>query len=330
MIENQKNISHEVLGQEIQNIATRLEIKNIDEATFFPKYFQIETTRICNAHCPYCASDQWDRSNPFMSDYLFNKVVDELSNYSQWIKWVCVSRAGEPLLDRKLVERVRLLKEAGIRRINVTTNASKLDAKKARELLEAGLDEIMFSIDSVDKTEYEKIKIGLNYDEVINNIKTFLNLRQTIRPDVIVRIRAVSFFDLDDEEHRKKVLNWENFWAQYKKPQDRIYMKRPHNWGNQKFWNGHIPEYDLVYHPCILPWSTLHITSMGVATICPMDYDGKLSLGDINAQSIVHVWRDEKINDVRHKHRNGLRNEIQFCRGCRNFDPDFSLEDKNN
>lgn len=315
---------------DMQNIAARLELSDISESFSFPKYFQIETARVCNARCPYCASNQWDKSTPFMSDALFNKVVDEIRDYNGWINWVCISRAGEPLLDRKIGTRVRILKQAGIRRVNMTTNASMLNESKARELLEAGLDEIMLSIDSIEKAEYEKIKIGLDFHAVMKNIESFMNLRQEINQEVIVRVRAVSFFNLDEKEHRIKADRWEAFWKQFRRPQDRIYMKRPHNWGNQKFWDGNIPSYDLVYHPCILPWSTLHITSSGTATICPMDYDAKFNLGDLNRQTIREIWTGKEISDIREKHSHGRRNEISFCVGCRNFDPDFSLENKDN
>jgi radical SAM protein with 4Fe4S-binding SPASM domain len=328
MIMSKEKISERMLEQEMQDIAKRLNLKDIGEALYFPKYFQIETSRICNARCPYCAYDQWDKSVPFMSDDLFRKVADELSSYSDWIEWVCLSRAGEPLLDKKITGRVRILKQGGIKRVNISTNAALLDEKRARELLEAGLDEIMFSIDAIEKEAYEEIKVGLDFEKTINNIETFFKLREEIKPDTIVRVRAVSFLDIENGEHRAKLDRWEKFWQRFKKSHDRIYMKKAHNWGNQKDLGNFSSQNDQVFHPCILPWSTLHISSNGIITLCPMDYDARMNLGNINSETIAEVWRSSNCEHIRKLHSNGNRNEISFCKGCLLFDQEFTLENK--
>ncbi len=313
---------------ELRKLAERLKLDDISKALYFPKYFQIETVRLCNARCPFCASDQWDKTHPFMSDPLFEKIVTELEPYSEWIEFVSVQRAGEPLLDKQIVQRVKQLKHAGVKRILFSTNASLLDEAKTRGLLEAGLDEIMFSIDSIDEKKYGKMRIGLDYKTVIRNIKNFFQMRDVFRPDCRIRVRGVSFYDMDKQEQREELKRWEEFWAPLRKPQDRIYMKKAHNWGNQKEWDDNIPSYEEIYHPCILPWSTMNITSMGVVALCGIDYDANIRMGDINEQSIVEVWRSEKMNSIRALHREGRRNEISYCRGCKVFDLDFSLENK--
>jgi len=315
--------------EELGQIAQRLKLGNLEEALYFPKYFQVETIRLCNARCPFCSVDQWDKSHPFMADALYDKIVAEMSEYADWIEFVAVQRAGEPLLDQKIVSRIAKLKRAGIRRVSLSTNASKLDDAMARALLQSGLDEIMFSIDSIDEESYRRMRVGLPYEEVVANIRNFFRVRQECRPDCIVRVRGVSFYDLSREEHRQELKRWEAFWAPLTGPQDRIYMKRAHNWGNQKEWKGHIPEnQEWVYHPCVLPWSTMHISAMGIVALCPQDYDAKMNLGDINASSMAEVWRNAKWQAIRRQHASGRRNEISFCQGCRLFDLDNSLENK--
>ncbi len=324
MINKKNDVNKQNLALEMKRICDELGFSNENEALFFPKYFQIETTRLCNARCPYCAYDQWDKSTPFMPDELFNKIVSELSNYADWINWVCLSRAGEPLLDKKITTRVHQLKKAGIKKVILVTNGSLLNSKKIENLLEAGIDEIMFSVDSIEKTDYEKIKKGLNFDIVLNNIKTFFKLRNQKQPNVNIRIRSVANFDLKKPEGKERLKKWEEFWNNYKKPNDRIYMKKPHNWGNQKEvkWSAKKE----VYHPCILPWSTFHITTMGKATFCPVDYDATMNLADINNTSIKESWNGAKMEEIRNLHRNGNRNKVEFCRGCKVFDKDASLE----
>jgi len=313
--------------QEMQKIAHRLKMGDISEALTFPKYFQIETVRLCNARCPFCAVDQWDKSHPFMEEVLFAKILDELADYAAWIEFIALQRAGEPLLDKHIVQRVGRLKEIGIKTVSLSTNASRLTEDKTRELLGTGLDEIMFSIDSIDKESYQKMRVGLSYEQVIENIETFFRLRDRLRPECRVRVRGVSFYDLDNPEHRRELARWEDFWSRFRREGDRIYMKQAHNWGNQKTWDA-VQSYEWVYHPCVLPWSTLHITAMGRIALCPQDYDGKMNLGDVNRNTIAEIWNDESWRRVRRLHESGWRNEISFCRGCRLFDEDFSLEKK--
>ncbi len=321
-------LSIEDLTRTIQAVARRLDVADVKDALYFPKYFQIETVRLCNAHCPFCAIDQWDKSTPYMSDALFEKIALELKDYAPWIKSLAMQRAGEPLLDKKLAMRVKMLKELGIVKVTISTNGAAMTEKKARELLVAGLDDVMFSIDSIDREEYEGIKVGLKFDQVLSNIKTFFRLRDEMRPQAIIRIRGVSFHNTAQEDHLRAIARWEDYWRQWTRPQDRIYMKRAHNWGNQKVLDGYTPDYGWVYHPCVIPWSTMHITAMGTVALCPQDYDGIMNLGDINHQTIAEVWRGEKANRIREAHQTGQRNEISLCQGCHLFDADFSLENK--
>ena len=116
MITNVKDVNETNLTAEMDHIAQRLNLSDAKDALYFPKFFQLETVRVCDARCPFCAIDQWDKSVPLMPDKLFEKIATELTVYSGWIEAVCIQRAGEPLLDKKLGPRIRRLKEAGIPR----------------------------------------------------------------------------------------------------------------------------------------------------------------------------------------------------------------------
>jgi radical SAM protein with 4Fe4S-binding SPASM domain len=329
MILSRDDVTPERLKAELDRLAERIDISEIEESLRFPRFFQIETTRLCNARCPFCAIDQWDKSVPMMPEALWQKIAAELVEYRDWIRFVDLQRAGEPLLDKKMYQRVKQLKDGGIKHVAISTNASGLNDKNARALLEAGIDEVMLSIDSVEKKKYEELRVGLNYEQVLGNIRNYFRLRDEILPNSQIRVRAVCVFD-PDKEHQE-VLAWENFWRPLKKPHDRIYMKRVHSWGNQVDVEGAPDPNGNIFHPCIIPWSTMHITAMGTVALCPHDYDGKANLGDINIHSIAEVWRAQKLEEVRRLHATGNRNEISFCRGCRTFDEEFSLErDKEN
>lgn len=326
MIGSREAATPEALQREFKELARRIDVAELDDALYFPRFFQIETTRLCNARCPFCAIDLWDKSEPWMSDALWEKIADELSQYAHWIRFVDLQRAGEPLLDKQLPARIRRLKDGGIRHVMITTNASGLNEVNSRKLLEAGIDEVMLSIDSVIKDNYEKMRVGLKYEQVMDNIRTYFRMRDAINPESMVRVRGVCTFDPADEKNRVEMDAWEGFWRQHTKSHDRVYMKRLHNWGNQVQYEGGSALGGDVHHPCIIPWSTMHITAMGTVALCPHDFDGVANLGNINHQSIAEVWRGMKMTEVRRLHSTGDRDKINFCKGCRTFDEEFSLE----
>lgn len=327
MITRPEAATEENLADELTQIAERVGVRDLDEALYFPRYFQVETVRVCNARCPFCAIDKWDKSTPVMRDALYEKIVDEMANFAHWVRKVSIQRAGEPLLDKKIVKRVRMMKEAGIDGITMSTNASMLTEEKGAALLEAGVQEMMISIDAVDRENYEKSRVGLDYDTVMANIRSFFRVREKVNPEALIRVRGVLLFDVQTDEGKRQLQHWEHFWDDLKKPQDRIYMKQPHNWGNQHE-AGKNKSYGDIFHPCVLPWSTMHITAMGTVPLCPQDYDAEANLGDINTHSIQEVWQGAMWDRIRTLHATGKRNEINFCRGCKLFDLDFSLEKK--
>lgn len=326
MITRKEDVTPEALAAEERDVARRFAVQKLEDLLHFPQYFQVETTRMCNARCPFCPSDVWDKKTPYMSDELFKKVADEIIEYGSWVKLLDLQRAGEPLLDKKIYERIKYVKDGGVPFVAITTNASGLTEANARKLLLAGIDEVMLSIDSVEKEEYERMRVGLKYEQVMANIKGFFALRDEIKPDCLIRVRGVSFHDTSKAEDRAEIERWEHFWDDLRKPHDRIYMKRAHTWGNQRVVEGHSPDYDWVYHPCVIPFSTMHITAMGKVALCPQDYDATVSFGDINSQSIAEVWRGEEIAKMRKLHLSGERNQVALCQGCRLFDEEFSLE----
>ena len=63
------------LEKGLKSLADRLSLKNLSQALYFPKYFEVETIRACNANCTMCTVSQWKDKNNRMSDKLFSKIT---------------------------------------------------------------------------------------------------------------------------------------------------------------------------------------------------------------------------------------------------------------
>jgi len=178
------------------------------------------------------------------------------------------------------------------------------------------------SIDSLHEDTYYKIKSGINFHRVLENAKNFIRLRDKINPSSLIRMRAVL-----RPENEKEKEEWEEYWKDFLKENDRIYFKYQHSWGNQLEGCEPVSKDQYVYDPCVILWSTMNITSNGIVAMCNADYEAKMNLGDLNYATIYDVWHLEKYNNLRKLHITGRKNDLHFCRGCRIWDLEHRLED---
>ena len=157
----------------------------------FPSYLEIETVNVCNARCPMCTIDDWERGGRPMTDELYAKIAREVIAHADQVERVSLYRDGEPLIDMKLANRVAMLKKGGIKNVCISTNVSLLNEARSRDLLTAGLDTIIMSIDSLDKKTFEGIRVRLVFEEVLANALRFIELRNQLRPETKIWMRMI-------------------------------------------------------------------------------------------------------------------------------------------
>ncbi|MBQ9401163.1 MAG: GTP 3',8-cyclase MoaA [Clostridia bacterium] len=133
-------------------------------------YMRISVTDRCNLRCRYCMPDGIERIP--MSDLL---------TYEE-IAFVCRQAAdlgigsfritgGEPLVRKGCVRLVSMLKETpGVRRVTMTTNGVLL-GEHLNGLLDAGLDAVNISLDTLDRGQYKAITGMDELDRVLASIR---------------------------------------------------------------------------------------------------------------------------------------------------------------
>ena len=131
-----------------------------------PDFAQIEPTTMCNFRCATCsrASLPEGKKNLSMTSEQFGEILRKIPS----LKKVHLQGLGEPLLVPDLQKMLDLLKEKGIYS-STTTNGSLLHLEKYLELA-LQFDEINISFDSTTKEDFEKIRIGGNFDAVVEGI----------------------------------------------------------------------------------------------------------------------------------------------------------------
>jgi radical SAM protein with 4Fe4S-binding SPASM domain len=282
----------------------------------FPRYFEIETVNACNARCAMCTIEEWSRNAPSMKDELFARIADELIANKDEIKRVSLYKDGEPLLDKKLAARVAMLKQGGIRQVSISTNVSLLDERKSIDLLEAGLDVITMSIDSLRPDVYEAIRIRLKHEEVMENALRFIRLRDEMKAPAKVWVRMIR-----QESNWDEWPEFEAFWKERLQPGDRVNYHNLHNWGSQlKGFNPVQTESFEPGLPCVALWSQMVIFANGDVPLCTIDYNNRHPTGNVGQSSIAELWRSQVVAQRREWHLTGKKACIDICENCNVWD----------
>jgi radical SAM protein with 4Fe4S-binding SPASM domain len=95
----------------------------------------------------------------------FEALLDALPTVDE----VTLQGLGEPLLAPDLLAMVRLAKQRGTT-VGFNTNATKLTPERAEELVAAGLDWLVVSLDGATAATYEAIRDGARFEHVVANV----------------------------------------------------------------------------------------------------------------------------------------------------------------
>ncbi len=141
----------------------------------------VEPTNACNLNCATCVRHSWDEPEGFMEWATFEAVVDGLVDAAgdgeggaaagpHAAGTVAFMGLGEPLLHSRFLDMLRLVKSRGVR-AEVTTNALLLDEEMAGGLLQAGLDQLVVSIDGTSAEAFGRVRSGASLAKVVENVR---------------------------------------------------------------------------------------------------------------------------------------------------------------
>jgi putative metalloenzyme radical SAM/SPASM domain maturase len=126
----------------------------------FPKKIYLETTTRCNLNCAMCVKHT---SGSGMTDGDFDiGLFDSIRPALTEVRTLILSGIGEPLLyphlEQLIIEARRLMPEDGV--IAFQSNGMLLNRELAVKLINAGLDKICISLDSLDPETFSLMRGG--------------------------------------------------------------------------------------------------------------------------------------------------------------------------
>jgi MoaA/NifB/PqqE/SkfB family radical SAM enzyme len=146
------------------------------EATAPPVCLYLEVTNRCNLLCETCPRTFETLEPPAdMSWELFTRIIDQVPEVAR----VVLHGVGEPMLVKSLPRMIRYLKDRGIY-VLFNTNGTLLSAKKYRELIDTGLDELRVSLDAADARTFQAVRGKNFFDRIVRNVRGFTELQREL------------------------------------------------------------------------------------------------------------------------------------------------------
>ena len=292
-----------------------------------PMLIWIDPTNMCNFKCVFCPTGDDEllksvgRPKGMMDMNTFNKIINDLKSmvqkYSQKPLQISLYKDGEPLLNKNLGQMIKILKKANITDcIEITTNGSALTKKKSRELIDAGLDRIRFSIEHVNDEGYEKIiQKKISFNKILENVKNFWKINQEYSNKVHVHTKIVNT-NLSSSDEKK-------FLETFKDYSNTIKINYLHGWsGSEKDFTLNTDPTKSVHGDslikkkvCSQPFTRLTILFNGDATACCVDWSHKLVSGNVKNQSLDEIW-NKNTNKLRMNHLNHIVDKKSPCYNC--------------
>ena len=236
----------------------------------------------------------------YMKWSTYTKIFESGIPYSIKLNW-----RGEPLLHKEIGKMVRYAKAMGVIDVRLNTNGTLLDRETAIDLADAGLDYLIISVDGATKETYEKIRIGGNFEDLVNNIIRTFFIYSRLKRVPKVRIQMCKQPDNEDE-----IPFWKTFFGLYA---DELRIGTLHDPQGKAGYNRPIPK------SCNAPWQRITVAWDGRIFPCPSDYIGHFYIGHINQISLKEAWHSSRMNYLRHRLVTGGRKATVPCNKCSSY-----------
>lgn len=255
----------------------------------------LELTNRCNLKCTFCptADGRMARPRGHMDDALFRAALDGAGR----LEFVLLFQWGEPLLHPRFAELAAEAARRGIRTL-VTTNGTLLDDRRIAGLLGAGVDRVTVSVDG-DATTHEAVR-GIPLASTRAAIERLVAARDAAGAATSVDVSMVVAPETEGGAAE--------FRRAFEGRVDRVQTIPLLTKGARRT-------------RCREPWrGGLVVLEDGRCTVCCVDHDGTLAVGDVRTASARAIWNGERMRALRRAHARGELPPV--CATCTEYPTD--------
>lgn len=160
-----------------------------------PSSLNIELNSTCNHRCVFCPYHGEKASRGIgnhVMDYEFAvKILDEAAELGIGRKEVGFYVCGEPFLYKKLPDIIRYAKNKGFSYTFLTSNGALATPERLKEVVDAGLDSIRFSVNAPTRELYQQIHGRDDYDKVCKHIQFLSKYREENKKKISISLSCV-------------------------------------------------------------------------------------------------------------------------------------------
>jgi radical SAM protein with 4Fe4S-binding SPASM domain len=284
------------------------------ESKSVPEALRLETTNTCNLNCPMCDTGSSTREKGFMSTKLFEDSMIQAK--AMGIKKASLHTIGEPFVYPKMTELVGIAENHNFvlkaRSNGVLTKRIKSTYKK----YSPSLPKVTLSIDSADKSTYEKIREGAKFEELINSLEEIKRINKTRSNNKKMTIHNKVVISSDNIFGIKDIFS---FYEPYIEPHNHVFNLANNMGLNKNFFSNKQDFKNLFVPmvPCNAVMNTLNILHDGRVSACQCrEYNGDFIIGDLKENSLQEIYFGENVEKMREKHRTG-KNLHPTCQNCK-------------
>lgn len=276
-----------------------------------PPKIMFELTNACNHRCVFCANRRIKREMGVMAREVFITIAKEA--FSIGVKEAALYTTGESLLHPEIVDFVRIAKEIGFSYTYLSSNGVLLTPVISRKLLEAGLDSLRISINAGTRETYRKIHGRDDFEIVVANIREYDRIRKELNSASLLSISCVlTKHTLKDKEILEKALSsyvnaikWTDVRTQGGNMPHTI---RKLSTKKSNLSNG--------IKSCGLLWNGMHVDYAGNLTLCCVDFDGSMVVGNIMERGLMNCWNGPEMKEHRRLHLSSSLDPESLCYKC--------------
>lgn len=286
----------------------------------FPSQIIIDVTEFCNLACIHCPQSEFSKSEVFRGRHLdaelHKKIIGEVTKDGKaYCIYLRYTGQGETLLHPHFIEMIEYAaKSAGVP-INITTNGILLSEKKAKALLEAGVDVFDISIDANTPEIYAIVRKKGDLNITRPNVLKLIDL---IKKGGYKTKVVVSFVEQPLNKHESA--DFEKFWKDA--GADYVVIRRLHSCAGSKEKVAAKMK-DAIKgkrRPCVYPWERLVLSPSGQVGFCPADWKYQSKIAYLKNATIKEIWQGDFMRKLREAHLGNDYSQHPFCGQC----PDWS------
>lgn len=272
----------------------------------YPIHIDLESSTCCQLKCIACPHHKMKRKNELMDLSLVEKVAKEIKG--KGLKTSYLHRIGEPLLNDKIFDMIDLIAGAGVR-TSISTNGLLLHKFK-KEILSSRLSELTLCLDGVEKSTYEKYRVGAKFEEVLFNIFDFLSDWSIKKSKIHVQLQCIIM-----GQSNKEIAKFRELFTKFQTRGSFEILVKPYS-----TFAGRVPDLPgntpVRRQFCDKPFRELSVGVDSNCSICCRDFENFMVLGNVKKQTIYEIWNGKEYQRIRDLFRRGKQGELLLCKNC--------------